>query len=149
VSRAILYLAGLSLLAAVIWIQETKSSPAARASNQSEVSQTSSRRPGTDAVRTWGNPASLPDHFARHGAEVGARNQEEYALMAWQFLQRAKSEGLPAKVDASGTLRIFDHRSGAFGAYNRNGTTKTFFKPGQRSYFDRQPGQSVDLRTWK
>jgi len=149
VSRAVLYLAGLSLLAALIWIQETKRSPAAGGSNQSPASQISSRRPGTDATRTWGNPATLPDHFARHGAEVGARNQEEYALMAWQFLQRAKSEGLPAKVDASGTLRIFDNQSGTFGAYNSNGTTKTFFKPGRRSYFDRQPGQSVDLRTWK
>ncbi len=69
--------------------------------------------------------------------------------MASQFLQRAKSEGLPAKVDRSGTIRVFDSRSGTFGAYNPNGTTKTFFKPGRRSYFDKQPGQAVDLRTWR
>ena len=98
---------------------------------------------------SWGNPASLPDHFARHGADFGARDAEEYARMAAEFLQRAKAEGLPAKVDGSGVLRVFDPRSGAFAAYNRNGTTKTFFKPGSPGYFDRQPGHAVDLTTWK
>jgi pyocin large subunit-like protein len=99
------------------------------------------------ATQTWGNPASLPDHFARHGADFGARDAQEYARMASELLQRARSEGLPAKVDDDGVLRVFDPRSGAFGAYNRDGTTKTFFKPGSRGYFERQPGQPVDLRT--
>jgi pyocin large subunit-like protein len=100
------------------------------------------------AAQSWGNPASLPDHFARHGADFGARNAEEYARMAAEFLQRAKAEGLPAKVDGTGVLRVFDPRSGAFGAYNRDGTTRTFFKPGSRGYFERQPGQLVNLRPW-
>ena len=67
--------------------------------------------------------------------------------MASQFLQRARTEGLPAKVDDSGDLRVFDPRSGAFGAYNRAGKTKTFFKPNSYGYFDRQPGRLIDLRT--
>ena len=98
------------------------------------------------AAETWGNPASLPDHFARHGADFGARNAEDYARMAAQFLERANAEALPAKIDSAGTLRIFDYRTGTFGAYNRDGTTKTFFKPGTRDYFERQPGRSVNLR---
>ena len=110
---------------------------------------TSSQPAAPRARQTWGNMASLPDHFARHGSEFGARNAEEYAGMASQFLQRAKAEGLPAKIDGSGVLRVFDPGSGAFGAYNRDGTTKTFFKPGRRGYFDRQPGQTVNLRTWR
>lgn len=69
--------------------------------------------------------------------------------MAFQFLQRAKAEGLPAKVDSSGVLRIYDARSDTFGVYNPDGTTKTFFKPGSHGYFQRQPGQSVNLRTSK
>jgi pyocin large subunit-like protein len=99
--------------------------------------------------KMWGNVASLPDHFARHGSDFHARDQDDYARMAWEFLQRAKAEGLPAKVDPTGTLRVFDPKSGTFAAYNRNGTAKTFFKPGSPGYFDRQPGREVNLKTWR
>ncbi|MDQ2918653.1 MAG: hypothetical protein M3R10_02100 [Verrucomicrobiota bacterium] len=100
-----------------------------------------------EIARTWGNPNSLPDHFARHGRDFGARNADEYALMAYQFLRRAAVEGYPAKIDGQRVLRIFDPKTGSFGAYNPDGTTKTFFKPGNARYFDRQPGQAIDLRT--
>lgn len=92
---------------------------------------------------TWGHLPSLPDHFERHGRDFNARNADEYARMAWEFRQRAKIEGLPTKVDADGVTRIYDPKSGAFAAYNRDGTTKTFFKPNSRGYFDRQPGELV------
>lgn len=39
--------------------------------------------------------------------------------------------------------RVFDPKTGAFAAYNRDGTTKTFFKPGSPGYFERQPGRIV------
>jgi len=92
---------------------------------------------------TWGHLPSLPDHFERHGRDFNAKDADEYARMAWEFRQRAKAEGLPTKVDAEGVTRIYDPKSGAFAAYNRNGTTKTFFKPNSRDYFDRQPGELV------
>src|SRR5215467_2431881 len=50
-----------------------------------------------DILRTWGNPASLPDHFARHGRDFGERNADEYALLAHQFLYRATVEPYRAK----------------------------------------------------
>jgi pyocin large subunit-like protein len=99
-----------------------------------------------DILRTWGNPVSLPDHFARHGRDFGARNADEYALLAYQFLHRAAVEHYRAKIDDHGVLRIYDPRTGSFGAYNPDGTTKTFFKPGRADYFDRQPGRVIDLR---
>ncbi|MEO5719944.1 MAG: hypothetical protein ABIR71_00555 [Chthoniobacterales bacterium] len=83
--------------------------------------------------------------FARHGADFRARDAEEYARMASEFFQRAKAEGWPAKVDGAGVLRIYDRQSGAFGAYNRDGTTRTFFKPRDNGYFARQPGRTVNL----
>ena len=95
---------------------------------------------------TWGSPRSLADHFERHGSDFQARSADDYAAQAWQFLVRAKSDGLPAKLDSEGVVRIFDPRSGAFAAYNPDGTTKTYFKPGRREYFDDQPGRTVDLR---
>ncbi len=97
--------------------------------------------------KIWGNLPSLQDHFDRHGKDFGAKNPDDYARQAWEFLQRAKTDGLPAKVDDEGVLRIFDPKSGAFGSYNADGTVKTFFKPGSRDYFERQPGQKVKLKT--
>ncbi|MEP6672063.1 MAG: hypothetical protein ABJF10_23065 [Chthoniobacter sp.] len=99
------------------------------------------------ARQTWGRPETLPDHFARHGADFLARDADDYAAQATAFLQHAKAAGLPAKRDHDGSLRIYERATGTFAAYNSDGTTKTFFKPGSDSYFDRQPGTPVDLRT--
>ena len=118
-------------------------------SRRSPAAQGSAASRNVSASRTWGNPSSLPDHFTRHGGDFGARSADDYARMAAEFLQRARSVGLPAKVDERGVIRVFDERSGAFGAYNRDGTTKTFFKPASDGYFDRQPGRTVDLKTWR
>lgn len=85
------------------------------------------RPPPTRA--TWASIASLPDHFARHGADFHAKDADDYAAQAWLFLQRAKTEGLPAKRDDEGVLRVFDPKSGTFAAYNRDGKTKTYFRP--------------------
>ena len=102
---------------------------------------------GASARQTWGRPETLPDHFLRHGADFKAPNPDDYAAQAHAFLERAKTSGLPAKRDRNGELRIYDPATGTFGAYNANGTTKTFFKPGSPSYFDRQSGEPVDLRS--
>jgi pyocin large subunit-like protein len=99
--------------------------------------------------KTWGNPTSLADHFERHGGDFQARDPEDYARQAWEFLQRAKAEGLPAKVDEDKVLRVFDPKTRTFAAYNRDETTRTFFKPESRTYFDRQPGKPVNLKTWR
>lgn len=96
--------------------------------------------------QTWGNLSSLQDHFNRHGPDFAAKNPDDYAAQAWLFLQRARAEGLPAKRDAEGVLRVYDPKTRAFAAYNRNGTTRTYFKPGRRDYFHDQPGDPIDLR---
>ncbi len=95
---------------------------------------------------TWGNIGSLPDHFARHGADFHARDADDYARMAWEFGQRSKQGEFDTKVDEEGTRRVFDPRTGAFAAYNRDGTTKTYFKPNSRDYFARQPGRMIMMR---
>jgi hypothetical protein len=92
---------------------------------------------------TWGNMPALADHFARHGQDFQARDADDYARQAWSFRQRAMTTSLPMKLDEDGTLRIYDPNTGAFAAYNRDGTTKTYFKPGSRDYFARQPGRPV------
>ena len=98
-------------------------------------------KPAPPTRETWGHLPSLQDHFDRHGGDFKAKSPDDYARMAWEFRQRARAEGLPTKVDEEGVTRIYERKSGAFGAYNRNGTTKTFFKPNSRDYFERQPGE--------
>ncbi len=96
--------------------------------------------------KIWGNIGSLQDHFDRHGRDFGAKTPDDYARMSWEFLNRALDEGWSAKVDGSdGTIRIWDAKSRAFAAYNRDGTTKTYFKPGGPDYFERQPGKPTKL----
>lgn len=125
--------------------------PARSATPRPSLAQIASSmiRSAPPARRTWGNPGSLPDHFNRHGHDFGASDPEDYARKAWEFQQQASREGFPAKLDNDGTLRVFDPKTGAFAAYNRDGTTKTFFKPGNPSYFARQPGRTIDLKTWR
>jgi len=95
--------------------------------------------------KTWGAPRTLQDHFDRHGQDFAAKNPDDYAAQAWLFLRRARAEGLPAKIDEDGVLRVYEPKTRAFAAYNRDLTTKTYFKPGRRDYFDDQPGKPVDL----
>lgn len=115
------------------------------ASTQSQPLATKRSAPPTS--QTWGSMRTLQDHFDRHGADFHATSPDDYARQAWEFLQRANDEGFPAKVDdEDGTLRVFDPKTRAFAAYNRDGTTKTYFKPGSPDYFGRQPGRSIKLK---
>lgn len=94
--------------------------------------------------QTWGHLDSLQDHFDRHGSDFSAKSPDDYAAQAWSFLQRARAESLPMKLDdTDGTLRVFDPKTRAFAAYNDAGRTKTFFKPESSGYWQRQPGRSV------
>jgi len=95
------------------------------------------------AEDSWGNPSSLEDHFLRHGADFGATSADQYANDASQFLQQALKDGYPVKVDADGVIRAYDPETNTFGAYNANGTTRTFFKPTNgAAYWASQPGST-------
>jgi hypothetical protein len=100
--------------------------------------------------QTWANVTTLQDHFDRHGGDFLSQSPDDYAAQAWRFLQRARADSLPMKLDETdGTLRVFDPQTGVFAAYNGVGRTKTFFKPESAGYWQRQPGRPVkpaDLR---
>jgi hypothetical protein len=95
------------------------------------------------AEETWGNPNTLARHLRDHGADFGATSAEDYANQASRFFQRSQLEGLPTKIDADGIIRVYDPETNTFGAYNANGTTKTFFTPKRGiDYWNEQPGSS-------
>jgi pyocin large subunit-like protein len=112
--------------------------------------KTAQQSPAPPTRQTWGNISTLQDHFDRHGRDFASKSPDDYAAQAWHLLQRARAESLPMKIDPTdGTLRIFDPKTRAFAAYNREGRTKTFFKPESPTYWQRQPGRPAkpsDLR---
>ncbi len=94
------------------------------------------------AERTnWGDPETLQDHFDRHGSDFGATDPEDYANRATEFLTEAHTTNLPTKIDDRGGIRVYDPETNSFGAYNPDGSTRTFYKPtAGEEYWEKQPG---------
>lgn len=79
------------------------------------------------------------EHFAKHGREFGNVTPEQYLGLAQELRDAPAGGPILEIVKPDGVVTRFDKRSGAFGAYNRDRTIRTFFKPndGER-YFRRQ-----------
>jgi len=100
------------------------------------------------AADSWGSPATLGDHFLRHGPELGATSAEDYATRASRFFERSQRERMPTRMDASGVVRTYDPTTNEFGAFAPDGRTKTYFAPdpavhgygSNRDYWLAQPG---------
>ncbi|HUQ48354.1 MAG TPA: hypothetical protein VM053_08945 [Gemmatimonadaceae bacterium] len=85
----------------------------------------------------------LNQHFAKHGGEFRGASKAEYLLAAQTLRDRPVGGDIEEIVRGDGTASRFDRASGAFIAFNRDGTIRTFFKPndGER-YFRRQAQRS-------
>jgi pyocin large subunit-like protein len=78
----------------------------------------------------------LNEHYEKHGAEFGRITRQDYLRQA-QLLRDAQVGGpVLQTVRADGVTTKFDRQTGAFVAFNPNGTIRTFFKPndGERYY---------------
>ena len=85
----------------------------------------------------------LDEHFAKHGAEFGSITEAEYLRAAQELRDRPAGGGILEIVRDDGTVSRFDQESGAFLAFNRDRTIRTFFKPNDgESYFRRQAQRS-------
>ncbi len=81
----------------------------------------------------------LLDHFEKHGREFGRITSREYLLMAQDLRDRPKGPGVLESVRRDGVATRFDRKSGAFLAFNRDRTIRTYFKPNDgEAYFHRQ-----------
>jgi pyocin large subunit-like protein len=82
-------------------------------------------------------------HYKKHGSEFGAISQQEYLRLA-QALRDAPAGGdILEAVRPDGEFSKFDRKRGYFGAFNKDGTIRTFFVPGDgERYFRRQAKQS-------
>lgn len=83
--------------------------------------------------------AQLDEHYAKHGAEFGAISKAEYLRLAQELRDAPPGGPILEARRSNGGFSKFDRRHGYFGAYNRDGTIRTFFIPnaGER-YFRRQ-----------
>lgn len=79
------------------------------------------------------------EHYAKHGAEFGRISPAEYLRLAQALRDTPAGGPILESVTPQGIVSRFDRRSGSFGAYNRDGTIRTFFLPnaGER-YFHNQ-----------
>jgi pyocin large subunit-like protein len=81
----------------------------------------------------------LDEHYEKHGREFGAISKAEYLRLAQELRDAPAGGPILEARRPDGEFSRFDRRHGYFGAYNRNGTIRTFFIPnnGER-YFQRQ-----------
>jgi pyocin large subunit-like protein len=79
------------------------------------------------------------EHYQKHGREFGRVTQDEYLRLAQDLRDAPVGGPILEAIKPGGVISRFDRRKGYFGAYNRNGTIRTFFVPndGER-YFHRQ-----------
>jgi len=90
------------------------------------------------------SPQLLAEHYRKHGREFGDVSQTQYLRLAQRLRDRPPGGDIVQIVrPADGVVTRFDRGSGAFIAFNRDRTIRTFFKPndGER-YFRRQAGRA-------
>ena len=87
----------------------------------------------------------LDEHYFKHGAEFGAISKGEYLRLAQQLRDTPPGGPILEARRPDGEFSKFDRRHGYFGAYNPDGTIRTFFIPttGER-YFRRQAQRPYD-----
>jgi hypothetical protein len=85
------------------------------------------------------NPRQLNEHFEKHGAEFGNVSRAEYLARAQRLRDAPLDRNVIEIVRADGVITRFDRASGAFIAFDRDRTIRTFFRPNDgEAYFRRQ-----------
>jgi pyocin large subunit-like protein len=81
----------------------------------------------------------LIEHYKKHGSEFGKVTQTEYLRLAQTLRDQPMSDDVLEAKRADGVITRFERSTGAFIAFNRDRTIRTFFKPSDgEAYFLRQ-----------
>lgn len=84
-------------------------------------------------------PERLAEHFEKHGAEFGGLTADGYLLMAQALRDRPAGGDVLEMVREDGVITRFDRATGAFIAFDRDFTIRTFFRPVDgEAYYHRQ-----------
>jgi hypothetical protein len=85
----------------------------------------------------------LEEHYEKHGADFGHITKQDYLRQA-QLLRDAKVGGpVLETVRADRVVTRFDRETGAFIAFNPDGTIRTFFKPNDGERYYRRQAERV------
>jgi hypothetical protein len=141
--RTILLLAVLALTVAAIVLAPRATHhaapPAGRASDTAAVAPPPPSPEITHPEIGFRRPEFLTEHFQKHGAEVGARDEAAYLAMAQTLRDRPAGGMVLEAVRYDHVTTRFDRASGAFLAFNSDLTIRTFFRPNDgEEYFRRQ-----------
>ena len=91
----------------------------------------------------FANERRLDEHYDKHGAEFGRITKQDYLRQA-QLLRDAQVGGpVLQTVRSDGVTTRFDRQTGAFVAFNPNGTIRTFFKPNDGERYYRRQAERV------
>lgn len=87
--------------------------------------------------------ALLDEHYHKHGAEFGHIDKKEYLRLAQELRDAPVGGAILEARRGNGEFSRFDKRHAYFGAYNPDGTIRTFFIPNDGvRYFERQARRS-------
>jgi len=87
----------------------------------------------------------LNEHFRKHGREFGVKRAGDYLRLAQLLRDRPRSDDVLEFVRNDAVTCKFDRASGAFVAYNSDGTLRTFFRPNDgEAYFERQKSRASE-----
>lgn len=132
----LLLLALLGLLALVRCDQSPTPPPAPRPSITAPAPP---RPPTTHAPVGFRSSARLDEHYEKHGHEFGTISKQEYLERAQRLRDASPGGDILELARPDGVVTRFDRRSGAFLAFEHDGTIRTFFRPNDgESYFRRQ-----------
>jgi len=71
----------------------------------------------------------LNEHYRKHGKEFGRMSKSESLRRAQDLRDRPAGGDILEAVRKDGVATRFDRKTGAFLAFNRDGTIRTFFRP--------------------
>jgi pyocin large subunit-like protein len=85
----------------------------------------------------------LEEHYDKHGAEFGRITKQDYLRQAQLLRDAAVGGPVLQTVRGDGVTTRFDRQTGAFIAFNPNGTIRTFFKPNDGERYYRRQAERV------
>ena len=110
-----------------------------QSSAPSQTVPSTQQRAEVSSTIGFASQQKLLEHYQKHGSEFGSITIDEYLRQAQAMRDHAVGGDVLEFVRTDGVVTRFDRSTGAFIAFNSDGTIRTYFKPNAgESYFLRQ-----------